>query len=700
MDFFDQEAHARKQTRRLIWLFGLAVLVVVALTNLALAMIVHAFQHPLFPGSWWNPFIFLITLLDLCGQAVVFPMDFLKVIWNPSLFCWITLGSLTSVALGSLYKIRLLSAGGPAVAELLGGRCVDTNTADPDEQRLRNVVEEMAIASGTPVPEIYVLDNERGINAFSAGHTRDDVALGVTRGGLKLLTRDELQGVIAHEFSHILNGDTRLNLRLMGLMHGLFWPTPVGRILVRGSPQAGDPDASIFDDDTIPFCLPTAPIGVLFLIVGGISAPFVRLIKSLICRKRECLADAAAVQFTRNPAGVAGALKKIGGLLKQGRLDTPNAETASHLYFSNSTYDPVFNFQSTHPPLAKRVRAIDPAFDGQFPKVKTLPPNQFERDQAYEQAVARIISVQQQSPDAVTTEIDRLIRNPGTASGPSIAVVNEIDRLTAEQIRAVASIRFSLPPEVKSALRERAGAAGIVYSLLLSEDDAVRAKQMEILRANLTPALFGRTAALAEQIQALGVRYKLMLAELAVPALRQYTLDEYTAFDQIVQRLIEADGAIELFEYALMKMVARQLQAYFEGPDLDPARYGRTRDVLAECSLLLSALAHVGQEEDEPAARTAFAQGRQFLDAPGAQIRFVPRSEWNLARVDAALARLAKCPDDVRRNLLLACGKTVASDGRVTEREAELLRAIADSLDCPMPPFVDALRNEEMAQEA
>ena len=675
MDFFDQEARARKQTRRLIWLFGLAVLVTVTLTNLALAMVVHAFKHPLFPGVWWNPITFLLTLLDLCGEAVVFPMDFLALIWNPYLFCWITLVSLTSVALGSLYKIRLLSAGGSAVAELLDGRCIETNTSDPDEQRLRNVVEEMAIASGLAVPEIYVLDNERGINAFSAGHTRDDVAIGVTRGCLKLLTRDELQGVIAHEFSHILNGDTRLNLRLMGLMHGLFWPTPVGRILVRGSTRARDPDESIFDDVTIPFFLPTAPVGVLFLIVGGISSPFVRLIKSLICCNREWLADAAAVQFTRNPAGIGGALKKIGGLLKQGRLDSPHAETASHLYFVNYSHDSWFSCQSTHPPLAKRVLAIDPAFDGQFPKVKTLPPNQFERDQVYEQTLARVMAEVRKIPETLFAD----------AGG-----------LTADHIKAAAAMRFNLPPEVNQALREPAGAASVIYVLVLSEDEAVRGRQMEILRAN---GMSERTAALALPIQALSVKYKLALAEFAVPALRQHSLNEYVNFNETVQKLVECDGAIELFEYALMKMVARQLRAYFEGPDLDRARYGRVQDVLPECALLFSALAHVGQEDDEPAARAAFAQGQQFLDAPGAQIQFMPRKEWDLAGVDAALARLAKCPASVQRNILLACGKTVATDGHVTEREAELLRAIADSLDCPMPPFVDAIRNEETSQE-
>jgi Zn-dependent protease with chaperone function len=677
MDFFDQEDRARQQTRRLLWLFGLAVVVVVTLTNLVLAAVICTFKHPFYGGPWWNPVTFLINGVFLFGEVVVFPMDFLKLIWNPWLLGWVTLVSLFSIAVGSFYKIHLLSAGGSAVAELLGGRCVEPDTDDLDEQRLRHVVEEMAIASGMPVPEVYVLDNERGINAFAAGHTRDDVAVGVTRGCVKLLNRDELQGVIAHEFSHILNGDTRLNLRLMGLMHGLFWPTPVGRMLVRGSTQARDPDESIFDEDTPPFFLPTAPIGILFLMVGGLSSPCVRLIKSLIGRKREWLADAAAVQFTRNPAGIAGALKKIGGLYKQGRLDTPYAEIASHLYFANSAFDPLFDFQSTHPPLMKRVRAIDPAFDGQFPKVKTLPPNQCERDRIYEETLARVMAVGKKFPETLA----------------------DSRGLTADNIKAAAALRFGLPPEINQALRESAGAAGVVFSLVLSEDDAMRARQMDILRAKLGPDRFGQTTVLASQIQALDVKYRFALAEFAVPALRQHSLDEYADFNETVRKLVECDDAIDLFEYALTKMVARQLRAYFEGPDLDQARYGRIQDVLPETALLLSALAHVGQDT-ESQARKAFAEGQRYLDAPGAQIQFVPHREWDLSQVDAAVARLAKCPAAVQRNILLACGKAVASDGQVTEREAELLRAIADSLDCPMPPFVDAIRSEELAQGA
>jgi len=379
MDFFDREAHARKQTSLLVWLFGLIVLAVVALTYLIFAVIIQLFLKPVMQTSLFNYFNdFPVSPVH---DGLANPLAVLEKLWNPHLFWWSTTGTLLFIAAGCLYKIRLLSDGGPAVAELLGGRKIDDHPTDLDEKRLRDVVEEMAVASELAVPKIYVLDGERGINSFAAGHTREDVAIGVTFGAIKLLTRDELQGVVAHEFSHVLNGDTRLNLKLMGLAHGLFWPTIVGRVLLRGSPQAPEIGASIFDEDTRPEVLPTAPVGILFLIIGGVTSPFVRLLKSLICREREWLADAAAVQFTRNPTGISGALKKIGGLYKAGRLDSPHAESASHLYFANSTYDPWFQFFATHPPLGKRIQAIAPGFNGQFEHVNSLPRHADENSQ-------------------------------------------------------------------------------------------------------------------------------------------------------------------------------------------------------------------------------------------------------------------------------------------------------------------------------
>lgn len=395
MDFFEQQTRAQKQTRRLLWLFGLAVVAVSVLACLALTSLVWIFQHPVASDAGLGPMMPVITMVATYGGALFHPFRFLHQIADPQLCGWTILVTITFVTAGCLYKKQQLAAGGGTVAELLGGRKIEKDTTDPDEKKLCDVIEEMAIASGLPVPEIYLLERERGINTFAAGHTRDDVAIGVTFGGIKLLSRDELQGVIAHEFSHVLNGDTRLNMRLMILAHGLFWPTILGRILTYGSPEALESSESLFDKESKKRILPTAPVGLIFLFIGAISSPFVRLIKSTICREREWLADAAAVQFTRNPAGIEGALKKIGGLFKGGRLDSPRAEVASHLYFANSSDDPLFNFLSTHPPTAKRVLAIDPAFDGQFTRVdaqsvqNAINARDDAFDRRYEESVRR-----------------------------------------------------------------------------------------------------------------------------------------------------------------------------------------------------------------------------------------------------------------------------------------------------------------------
>jgi len=408
MDFFDRQERARKQTRLLICLFGLAVLVVICLYYLALSPILYAFRHPLVAEAWWNPMQLVITFFFLLGEALVRPLHFLDLIWDPRPAGWIALGTLTSIALGCFYKIRLLSRGGPAVAELLGGRRVEANTSNPEERLLRNVVEEMAVASGMPMPEVYVLDRERGINTFAAGHTREDVAIGITSGALKLLKREELQGAIAHEFSHVLYGDTRLNMRLMGLMHGLFWPTIAGRVLLRGTSRAPEMGQSVFDGQVPELRAPLVPLACVFLALGSLGSPLVRWIKSLICREREWLADAAAVQFTRNRDGIEGALKKVGGLLKQGRLDTPFAETASHFYFVNCTHEPWFGFQSTHPPLTKRIRALDPAFDGAFQRLRSLPSLEAAYDLRYEESVRRARAEAKTRPGRVSVTLKKI----------------------------------------------------------------------------------------------------------------------------------------------------------------------------------------------------------------------------------------------------------------------------------------------------
>ncbi len=673
MDFFEQQERARRQTRWLLAYFAGAVVVIVVVTYVIFASLVLPFLKPLPHGPRIHSIP--ISICWLVGEAVVHPGNYLRWTWDPRLFAGFAAGAALTIALGSFYKIRQLAAGGPVVAELLGGRRIEPSPSQPDEQRLRNVVEEMAVASGMPVPEIYVLDHERGINAFAAGHTQSDVAIGVTRGCLKLLNRDELQGVVAHEFSHILNGDTRLNMRLIGIAHGVLWPVIVGRVCVRGSNRPGESGESILDEEASVPRLPFMLIGYVLVAAGSFGLPFIRLIKSAICREREWLADAAAVQFTRYPAGIAGALKKIGGLYKQGRLDTPHAEAASHLYFASSSFTPWFGFLSTHPPLVKRIQAIEPAFDGQFPKVKALPRSQLERERLYERAVGHVLALEKADPDLFISATG----NPA-----------------AEHIRRAAALRLGLGEAVSAASRSPAGGRAITYALLLSPNEPTRGGQLEILQQEADAATAQQVNDLLPEIQSLDSRFKLPLIDLTLPALRHLDPADWRQFARIVRELIEYDRAIDLFEYTLQKILFRHLQHYYEPMPAPPRSYSSVRSLLEECSVLLSALAHIGQEE-ETAVSAAFQRGATCLDAPQGAVQLLSGEARSLARVDAALDRLVQASASVKRNVLLACAHTVAADGQVLHREAELLRAIAAALDCPVPPFVGALENQPSA---
>lgn len=334
MDFFERQQTARRHTKRLEIYFALAVAGIVLMVYLV-AVLASAYVH---------------SHSALRSSYNTYPTGF-DLWWQPKLFLGASLGTVAFIFCASAWKTAQLAGGGSAVAEMLGGRPIDANTSDPDERKLLNVVEEMAIASGTPVPHVYVLPGERGINAFAAGHSTNDMVICATRGCLKLLSRDELQGVIGHEFSHILNGDMRLNLRLMGLLFGILCLALFGRILLYT--RGGDRDRN---------ALPL--FGLALLAIGGIGVFFGKLIKSAISRQREFLADASSVQFTRNPEGLAGALKKVGG--SSSLISDPNAEDASHFFFANGLTESFSEMFSTHPPLDQRIRALQPNWDGKF----------------------------------------------------------------------------------------------------------------------------------------------------------------------------------------------------------------------------------------------------------------------------------------------------------------------------------------------
>jgi Zn-dependent protease with chaperone function len=649
MDFFERQEKARRNTKLLVVYFvcGVALLILVvylvAVTVFTTAGSRYRNRHRYYNFSDNSQ-------LETNGLTL----------WNPRLFCGVAIGTLAVIGLGSIFKTMELSHGGSAVSSMMGGRLIHPSTTDIDERKLLNVVEEMALASGVPVPQVYVMDNERGINAFAAGHTASDATVTVTRGCMKLLTRDELQGVIAHEFSHILNGDMRLNLRLLGIIFGILCLAIVGRILLqtRGSGR---------DRNALPL------VGLALLLVGYVGVFFGRLIQAAVSRQREFLADASAVQFTRNPLGLTGALKKIGGLGESGsRVSATHAEEVSHMFFGNGLGEPLFGLLATHPSLQERIRAIDPTFDGKFEPAKLAAEEPPAFPARSIPSAARPAGIPPIVPAAIAAQ----------------AVMPSLGTPSTAHLHYAVELRNSFSPALKEAARDAMGASALVYGLLLSGDAAMRAKQLELLTQNTSAAVRQETERLAPEIAPVATSAKLPLVDLAFPGLRQLSPAQYQQFSRAIQALIEADGEIDLFEYVLQKIVLRHLDTQFNGARKTVIQYYALKPLAADCSVLLSALAHAGSE-DAAQCEAAFNQGAQNLGYYAqTPLVYVASDQCDLPQVDAALDRLNQAVPAIKRNVLNGCVQVVAADGVIQEMEAELLRAIADALDCPMPPFL------------
>jgi len=652
MDFFEHQERARRKTTLLVAYFFLAVALIIA-------AIYAIFAYVFMPAA--PP--------DAAGSAVAIA----RVWWRADLLMWVAAITLGIIGLGSLYKIIALSQGGEAVARLLGARPVPAATTDLQERRLLNVVEEIALASGTPVPRVFVLDKENSLNAFAAGFSTRDAVIGVTNGCLTRLTRDELQGVIAHEFSHILNGDMRLNLRLMGLLNGIlvigiigYWifriATSTGRTASVGRKKNGSP---------IPFIL----VGLAVMAIGYIGVFFGKLIKSAVSRQREFLADAASVQFTRNPDGLAGALKKIGGALAGSRIRNPNAEEASHLFFANGLGSSFLNLMATHPPLLERIRRIDPAFNGDFAAVNTAPAA--GSDETGLSSLSPAVAGTQAPPAAGPVR-------PATMPLQSRQALQSIGHPQAANLAYVTALLKTLPEAIKTAARDPAGARALVYGLLISADEPVRNIQFQRLDAKAEPDVAGQTRALAPELASLPTAARLPLTDVALTALRTLSLAQLETFRDNLRALIEADTSISLFEYMLERMVIRRLASQYGRPRRVIVQYYDLKPLLPEAAALLATLAYYGQSEGTQAAH-AFQSGAARLNAP---LTMPPKTACGLAAVDQALTILNTASPAVKKMILDACVACVAADGRTTVTEVELLRAVADSLDCPLPPFV------------
>ncbi len=655
MNFFEHQDQAKKNTVRLIAFFSLAVISLIALTTMLVA-----------------GFLYYFDLQNQKRHAPLQAIDGLNAVNIAQIVNWelvsgIALVVITVVLIGSLYKLLQLSGGGEKVAESLGGRRLQPNTDNPLERKLLNVVEEMAIAAGTPVPPVFVLE-ESGINAFAAGYDVNDAVIGVTRGCLELLDRDELQGVIAHEFSHILHGDMRINIRLIGILHGILVIGLLGSLLMRSSATRSAYHANRSREKN---GAGLALLGLGLVIIGYAGTFFGKLIKAAVSRQREFLADASAVQFTRNPDGISQALQKIGGFSQGSRLRHPNAEEFSHLYFGEGLS--FSSLMATHPPLPTRIKRITPSWNGDYPNLKS--------------SAARSVI------DDSQTDTSAVHRPEGAVSGLAPeqhlehrnATLDHIGAPTAAHIQRARQLLRDMPQALQDAAHEPFSARALIYCLLLqshSQETQTEETQWQQLKQRAHPVVYKLTRELHSSVAQLHPSQRLPLFELSIPALKTLSEPQYQVFKANVVALIRADRKVDVFEWAIYRMLLNSLES-----EPEQARYTTNLTQLAvPCQQLISTLATAGHQR-ESEAEQAYKQAMAQLGF--ANLVLLGDGQISLPLLDSALAQLKSLKPLQKPALLKALLTCIQHDGSISTSEYEMFRAIADCLNCPVPPLLE-----------
>lgn len=641
MDFFSQQDKARRSTGILVLYFLLAILLIVLAIN---GVVYYAFSEA---G-------FYLSYQDSGDPAPISLNEWLQ----QPYWLYICLGIIAVIVLGSLFRLFKLRGGGHAIAEMAGGRLLDMDTNDNKEIQFIHVVEEMSIASGVPMPSLYVMDHERGINAFVAGFRPTETVMAVTRGTLDTLSRDELQGVVGHEFSHILNGDMRINIRLIAILAGILLIGKVGEVVLRSSGRhsRGNNKGG----------------GVILLLalalfaIGYIGLFFGRLIKAAISRQREFLADASSVQFTRNPKGIAGALYKIrqhsGGTL----LNTSNAEDMSHMCFGETVKLHFTTLLATHPPLELRINAVDPMF------LKT------------ERAKDIINKQNQAREEASTGDMDEtgISRFTDSGSHTSIdAITASVGNPTPEHLIYAQQLINALPTSISRVMRSKQGAGLVVYGLLVAGMDKTIGneflRQQEILNDNLEPLL--------NELYKLDRRLHLPMIDMVLPVLKRFDDDDKSELISRVEQLIKLDKKFTLFEFVLLTLIKQHLDK--NAGKVNRVKHHSFKPVLAEIRLLLSVLA---QSSGQVSEKKESSFKRAMATFSTKSIAMYSISEVSPDKITQALNELNRLSPMLKKSIINACADTVLDDGIIMPLEAELLRAISTSLDSPMPPLLSS----------
>lgn len=586
-----------------------------------------------------------------------------------------SLGVIAVIGLATLYRISTLRGGGSAVAQQLGATPVAVDTTDFAYRRLRNVIEEIAIASGVPVPEIFVLEEETAINAFASGYTPADAAVTVTRGCLDKLTREDLQGVIAHEFSHVLNGDMRLNIRLLGVAFGILVLAIVGRKIAQTTAESRAREGGVI-----------IAFGVALLAVGYIGVFFARIIKASISRQREFLADASAVQFTRQTDGIAGALKKIGGLSDGSRLTSHDGEEVAHMLFGDGVgYSALF---ATHPPLVDRIKRLQPQFNpdelAEIAADWTNPRRVGESDDP-QASVAGFAPARGSSRPRSAGRAGKLPSSAEDMRLSATAVSEQVGNPDTGDYQAAAALNTSIPEVLRAAAHGREQSMAVIFALLLNADAAVRKQQVELIAHYHDAGSVAEVEQLAVHTARLHPMQRLPLAALAFPALRRKPRPKLQIFVIVLKQLIKADGRVSLDEYCLARLVGVQVV-----DALNPALtrvMGRIKlgDAVAELCDLFAVLAEYGHEDGE-GARRAYVLGLHEV-LPGIKPVYAPPQDWALA-LDRALPKLDLLTSAGKEMVVRGLTHAISADGMVSVNEAELLRTVCAALHCPLPPIL------------
>ncbi|HCG5920894.1 TPA: M48 family metallopeptidase [Vibrio parahaemolyticus] len=613
MDFFHHQDTARQRTGLLVMLFTLAVLAITGLVSVISIGIYFYFTGEPFTTQ---------SIISYCLLSFV--------------------GVLLVVSISSFIRLSELNAnGGRGVAESIGGKLISTDTSNAKHRQLLNVVEEMSIASGIPVPPVYVMAEEHGINAFAAGMSIDDAVIGVTQGALDAFSRDELQGVIAHEFSHILNGDMRLNTRLIGALFGITCIAHFGHLILDNSNSTRHVSRSSSDSNK-GFAV-IILIAIVCLVLGWLGTLFGNMIKAAISRQREFLADASAVQFTRNDQGIAGALKKIGSNVQGSTLNTKASDEMSHMMFGQSKLSGFSSLFATHPPLDERIRRIEPNWDGSYAQHSHAQNTAFDNEQVSGFAVGG-----------------------GSPASQSASPSEQLSE-TGQQLIS------QLPPELVDIAREPYSARFVAFALIFDGSDI----QREMIKSYVPLASQSTLLLWLDYDLPLHLRFPLL--ELALPALKSLSEAQKISLCKVLRELSETDNQYSLAEWCVNNLLEKQLLASFGF-----IKQHKTLKQLEESVFwLLRELAWVSHSQADKAQR-AYHCALAHLGFP--EVKLEPaNSNWHLSR--AALELLLQLKPKDRRMFVKACRIAIESDGEITVAEGELYRVIACFLEEPEPPL-------------